>query len=112
MFERRDFIVDQIEAIARLIAALSGKKLAQKDEATLAQTLSDLSGIPLDAFLSAKPQVLELMATMLADDNKKALSAKALLIKNPSAYGETYQRIMASVEQAKLDPKVKALLLA
>ena len=92
IMERRDFIVDQIEAIAGLIAALAGKKLGEKDEASMAQTLSDFSGIPLDAFLSSNTQALELMATMLDDDNKKALLAKALPVKNPSTYSETYQK--------------------
>ena len=78
--ERRDYIMDQIEKIAQLVAALMGKK--QIDNAKIEQALTDITGLDRSFFRETNKDALIAIVKVLDDDNKKFLIAELLLAKD------------------------------
>lgn len=105
---RSDFILWQIEKACALIASLmSKKKLEQKEEAEVNQTLSDLTGLNVDMFADpAKAPILPIMLNAL-EDNQKALVAKLLQIKNPDIYGALAEKLLGQINWSKVHSQVK-----
>lgn len=104
----RDYLMDQAEKIAQLIAALMKKR--EIDEGSIEDALSDLTGIDPNFFLTASPELLQAVVSTLDDDNKKVLIVKLLLAIDRRAYGQMHQDVMASIDPENLTPSVKALL--
>ena len=109
---RYDYIMNQIEKATQLIAALiSSKKIELGQEADINQTLSDLTGFVLDNFANEKNvATLGALLSMLDDDNKKAIAAMLLQLKDKELYGDTCQSLLNQIDQKKLHAKVKRLL--
>lgn len=78
--EKRDYIIDEIEKVAELVAAfMAGRRVKQE---AVNKALSDLTGLDLTFFAEADIATLSLISKLIEDDDKKALFAQLLLLKN------------------------------
>ena len=111
MTYKYDYIMNQIEKATQLIAALiTSKKIEQRQEADINQTLAALTGLDIEHFAHEKnAAILHSLLGMIYDDNKKALAAKLLWLKNKELYHETCMSLFEQIDHAKLDPGVKKL---
>jgi hypothetical protein len=114
MFYNKDYIMNQIEAIVQFIVTLTTSKKAELvDKNAIDQRLARLTGIDISLFQGGKnARLLASMLALLDDDNKKALAAKLLELKDKKLYQEAYQSLIASIDLKILDPKIKELLQA
>jgi hypothetical protein len=108
---KRDYLFDQIEKFAHLLAILiSGKKPDPKD-ITIDQALADLTGLPEDFFASvADTSILYSVLSMVPTDDQKALAAMILWYKNQNLYRETAGSLLAGVDRKKLETRVNEML--
>jgi hypothetical protein len=108
---RRDYILNQIDKLAQLIAAIiSSKKVEIKEERSIDQSLAELTG--LDSLMFSDPkniQILGSLLSLLPDDNQKALAARLLELKNHKIYRDISHNLMIEVDQQRLHEKVKAI---
>lgn len=110
--QHRDYILDQIDKAVQFIASIiTNNKTELKDQAELDQTLSALTGLDSSFFIKSDTRLLKAILPLLADENAKAMAALILRQKNPEAYGEIYDCLMADIEFEKLSPKVRALFI-
>jgi hypothetical protein len=104
--ERRDYLMDQIEKIAQLIAALMGSK--KVDQEAVDQALTDLTGFNPTFFAELNFEALAGILKTVDDDNKKALIAQLLLLKDSRNYEHIAHELMSSISPKSLSLKVKA----
>jgi len=114
MFYHKDYIMNQIEAIVQFIATLiTNKKAEIVDKNAIDQTLAMLTGIDISLFKDGKnARLLASMLEHLDDDNKKALAARLLELKDQELYQEAFQSLMAKIDLNNIHPKIKEILLA
>ena len=104
--EKRDYLIDQIEKITQLIATLVARKQVKPE--VIDQSITELTG--LDASFFDEPLAAGLILRALDDDNKKALIAKLLLMKDPSGFKQIFGDTIADLDTTKLNPKIRLLL--
>ena len=92
--EQRDYIIDKIDNAAQFIASLiTNRKTEAKDQATLDQTLSDLTGLDNAFFTDSDSRLLKAVLPMLADNNVKKHYLRGFCGKKTQRFMANYMNV-------------------
>ena len=117
MIQERDFLMRMIRQLGDVLRAMkSGIVVTPEDQAAkaLEQFLEEISGIPGELFEKSQISVLRQMLVSMADSNRKALSALAMIEmgrrdSNPKMV-DLGQEILDSCDQGEMFQEVKDMM--
>jgi len=106
--------MDQIEKFSRILARLVARnQLTMFEAETLDEMFGVITGIPRE-WLTKKDGAngLTTLVGLVQDENKRALAAAILYMKDKDLYGACYESIITQIDVDKLDPKIKDIIHA
>lgn len=109
---RQDYLMQQIEKLAQIVAAIVfNKKADQVVQGDVDVALASLTGFDKNFFANNPlPDQLRLIFSLLNDDNKKALAYVLLRHKNLELYDALCKKILSGIARDKLTASVLSLL--